>query len=704
MPILYSQRSVPLAATVAGFGASMRLGYDFTGFDSRPLFQAYDHEAGATGTLVTTGAYDQVTYNGLPGIIQNASGATAQFNSAADFGMQIGSGDYTICILTTTPAVLPSGSGSTAAVARFDNNGSGSLHEILITHTVDGWDFAVNGNIGTSIALSKVGANKTVAFFIRRSADVISTWRHTLGDGANIPQRHADFANTTVWNSTNAQRVRVLTGAASGAKTDWPALHSVRLHNVAFTTTEMVNYSEDWWAVDQYTVDSQAPTMSGSIAVVSKTSSTLNLTLPAATDNVAVTGYEYRVDGGAWQNNGNSRSVAISGLTALTSYSIDGRAYDDAGNRSTSVNAVISTYRAGAMGSAILAATGPIDGNQAGILYNDVATNGSDDNKWFSFYIVTPPASGTLDINPNGTFSFIGPSSTTFTYQLEVDGVNVGSPTFVTLYSGEGGGGGTPSATINNLSVAEGVGTANLTVTLSQTSVSTVTIDYATADGTAVAGSDYQATSGTLSFAPGETSKSIPVVIIDDTATEGDETILVNLSNPVNVTLGNTQGIITINANDAVVPSISVNSVTVSESVGVATLTVTLSEASTSVVAVDYATANGTTTAGSDYVAATGTLIFAAGETSKTIQVTVTDDAVTEGAETILVNLANPVSATLATSQGVITISANDTVVISGRLSVKSNGTYSQVGIFTKTNGVYSPATLYVKQGGAYST
>ena len=88
---------------------------------------------------------------------------------------------------------------------------------------------------------------------------------------------------------------------------------------------------------------------------------------------------------------------------------------------------------------------------------------------------------------------------------------------------------------------------------------------------------------------------------------------------------------------------------------------VTLSAASSSTVTVSFATANGTATAGSDYVAQTGNLSFTAGQTSKTISVTVNGDTTVEPNETFLVNLSSPSGATLADAQGQGTITDDDT-------------------------------------------
>ena len=85
---------------------------------------------------------------------------------------------------------------------------------------------------------------------------------------------------------------------------------------------------------------------------------------------------------------------------------------------------------------------------------------------------------------------------------------------------------------------AESVTPANLEVTLSSASVSTVTVDYAVTADTATGGVDYTLAAGTLTFVPSDTSENIAITVADDALVEGDETIEVTLSNPVNATLG----------------------------------------------------------------------------------------------------------------------------------------------------------------------
>ena len=118
---------------------------------------------------------------------------------------------------------------------------------------------------------------------------------------------------------------------------------------------------------------------------------------------------------------------------------------------------------------------------------------------------------------------------------------------------------GTPAISIADRSITEGnagVTNAVITLTLSTTSTSSVTVNYATAPGTATAGTDYTTTSGTATFAPGTTTTTITVPIIGDTVIEPDETVLVNLTAPVNATIADAQAVITITNDDGNTPSL----------------------------------------------------------------------------------------------------------------------------------------------------
>ena len=225
-----------------------------------------------------------------------------------------------------------------------------------------------------------------------------------------------------------------------------------------------------------------------------------------------------------------------------------------------------------------------------------------------------------------------------------------------------------PSLSVADASVSEGnSGTHDLafTVTLSAAATTPVTVAFATANGTATAGSDYTAQSGTLTFAAGETSKVVHVQVSGDSAVEANETVALNLSSPTGATIahGSATGTI-VNDDVAPPPTLSISDASFGEgsagSPGHGTFTVTLSAAATSPVTVNFATADGTATAGSDYVAQSGSLTFAAGETQKTITVAALGDAVVEANEGFTVVLSSPSGATIADSSGAGTITNDD--------------------------------------------
>lgn len=206
-----------------------------------------------------------------------------------------------------------------------------------------------------------------------------------------------------------------------------------------------------------------------------------------------------------------------------------------------------------------------------------------------------------------------------------------------------------------------GITDVTFTVTLSAASTNTVVVDYATVNGTAIAGNDYTATSGTLIFAPGQTSKTVTVKVTADTAFEANETFVVKLSAASGATLAKAQATGTIQDDDG---GLRINDVTKGEGNSGNTalaFTVSLNPARTVPVTVTYATANGTATAGSDYTAVTGSVSFAVGETSKTVTVNVKGDTTAEANETFMVNLTAPTGgATIADNQGIGTILNDD--------------------------------------------
>jgi hypothetical protein len=264
---------------------------------------------------------------------------------------------------------------------------------------------------------------------------------------------------------------------------------------------------------------------------------------------------------------------------------------------------------------------------------------------------------------------------------------------------------------INSVSVnqgSSGPATATFTVSLSGSVSQPVSVAYATADGTATANLDYTAHASTLTFAPGVTMQTITVAILPTNINEAPQTFFVNLSNPFNATIATAQGVGTI-VDTVPPPTISINSVSGADpdsAVIPFTFTVQLSGPSGQPITVAYATADGSAVGGTDYTAATGSVTFAPGETSKQVVISVNGNTLFKPTKSFVVNLSNPSNATLAVSQGVGTILDNHPpgVLQFGNLNYLADETDGSVTItLTRTNGRASGvgATFTTSDGSA---
>ena len=203
-------------------------------------------------------------------------------------------------------------------------------------------------------------------------------------------------------------------------------------------------------------------------------------------------------------------------------------------------------------------------------------------------------------------------------------------------------------------SITEGnSGSQNLAVTVNRSgdSAGAISVNYATANGAATAGSDYTAASGTLNWASGDMSpKTILIPILGDTTFEIDETFSISLSNPSSGVILSSPSSATITIlNDDEGPGIlafAQDSYSIIEGdSGSQNLVVTVNRTSgaNGAVSASYATANGTATAGSDYTAVSGTLNWADGDSSpKTISIPILGDTIYEPNETFTVTLSSP--------------------------------------------------------------
>jgi uncharacterized repeat protein (TIGR03803 family) len=213
---------------------------------------------------------------------------------------------------------------------------------------------------------------------------------------------------------------------------------------------------------------------------------------------------------------------------------------------------------------------------------------------------------------------------------------------------------------VASFSVSEASASATVTVKRTGSTAGTSQVDYATSDGTAVAGVDYTAASGTLVFPPKSTTQTFTVPILADANAEPTETVNLALSN-VSAGTGLNLANATLNiTNEDPSISFSMAAYTAKESAKSLMVTVKRTGNVTGAASVDYATSDGTATAGADYLATSGTLSFAAKVTTRTFSVALLPDTLDEGNETIGLTLTNPVGGVLGQDSATIAITDDD--------------------------------------------
>jgi hypothetical protein len=227
--------------------------------------------------------------------------------------------------------------------------------------------------------------------------------------------------------------------------------------------------------------------------------------------------------------------------------------------------------------------------------------------------------------------------------------------------------------TVGSFFVIEGIGIANINVVRQGGTNGNLSVDYATENGTATAGQDYTAASGTLNFSGGETSKTIQIPIADDGITELDETFRIVLRNGSSPEAIGAPNVETVTIQDhGTVPFVAIFDAppVVEGNTGTTTdvvFNVILSAATSQSVSVNYATGNGTASGGVacgntgvDYESKSGTITFQPGTASATITVKVCGDTSAEANEFFVVHLSNPSNAFIALSPGEVTINNDD--------------------------------------------
>ena len=248
--------------------------------------------------------------------------------------------------------------------------------------------------------------------------------------------------------------------------------------------------------------------------------------------------------------------------------------------------------------------------------------------------------------------------------------------------------------TYANYGVLKSSGT-NLLITVLRSNVNTGTVgvDYATADGAAIAGADYVASSGSLIFTNGQVSQTLALTIITNRFIQGDRTFTLSLTNPTptNVTQLLTPYVASITITDDIAGlSFSSSQYSVNENAGSVTINVLRSNYTNSTVSVDFLTSSdGTGRSGVNYYPTNGTLVFTNGETVKQFSVLVVDNHILDGGHTVPLHLTNAVGNALVTNPKDATLTIAETdgslVIPAGVALISESG---------PTNGVIDPGEL----------
>jgi hypothetical protein len=306
----------------------------------------------------------------------------------------------------------------------------------------------------------------------------------------------------------------------------------------------------------------------------------------------------------------------------------------------------------------------------------------------------------------SGTLNWADGDSTAKTFSVAISNATpfIGSKAFTVALSAAGGGAdlGTPTtATVSitgdasppvgsvdlsaaSYSVAQSAGSLTITVNRTGGSSGAISVAYATSNGTAVAGTDYSASSGTLQWANADsTAKTFSVPISNATPYSGNKTFTLTLSGPTGAATIASPGSATVTiTGDAVPPvgTLELTSSTYAVAQGAGSLTVTVNRAggSNGAISVGYATSNGSAVAGTDYSTSSGTLQWANGDTSsKTFSVAISNATPFSGNKSFTTTLSSPTGgATLSSPSSATVTITGDAVAAVGSLQF-SGSTYS---------------------------
>lgn len=523
-------------------------------------------------------------------------------------------------------------------------------------------------------------------------------------------------SNVTPFSGVRTFQVVLTNPSGSGAQIGSPGSTTVSISGDATAEVGSVELSGSAYSVAQSagTATITVNRIGGSAGAVSVAYSTANATAVSGTDYTAANGILEWADGDA---SSKTFDVAISTAKAFTgskTFSValsDPRSGVALGSPSSAVVTITGSGSAASAGSLHLDASSYTVSQSAGTLKISVSRVGGSSGAVSVAYATTngTAVAGTDYTTAKGTLNWAAGDTAAKTFNVTITNgtafsgsrnfkvalstpsstVTIGSPgaATVTINGSAAPAAGAVELAKSTYTVAQSAGSVTLTVNRTGGSAGAASVGYSTTSGTAVAGTDFTASSGTLKWTDGDAaSKTFSIPISTSSSFSGTRSFSVALKTPTGSTLGS-PGSATVAINGAAAAAVgslqlSSSSYAVSQSAGTLTVTVNRTGGSSGSISVKYATANGTAIAGTDYTAASGTIQWSDGDAaSKTFPVAVSNASVFSGSKSFTVTLSSPTSgATLSTP-------SSATATISG--SGSSNGSGASVfQIFH--NGVFS--------------
>lgn len=326
MTVLYSDRTTPIAANASNtaWSNNVVLAYDFTGIGALSEGVPWVYQGATSPTLVKTGTISQTTLNGEP-TRKSVSGSSYDYNNTTDYGLQFGTGDFTLALRLNMPASNPGGSNG-HEVLRISGSAGTTLSLNIIENPGVGWYLSATGSaaitLGTTLSAVFYPANTTVTIWVRRIGSSTVCFTQNTTAQTNAVARTNAATSTASVNSTRAARLYL--NVNSGASSQLWGLAAFKVWNVGHSDATLSAIGKDFWDTEANvpgTIALTSPTTGSTIATNSTISGTYTGTAPSSVEvqhgaGSWVAGTSATIGGGTWSATFSLTAAASASLRA----------------------------------------------------------------------------------------------------------------------------------------------------------------------------------------------------------------------------------------------------------------------------------------------------------------------------------------------------------------------------------------------------